>query len=186
MRCPPCDRLTTLPKMRTLSCVMADTAQGYEMKLKTNNMDIWVFHREEEEPMYLLLRTSTQKANRWFFGAQFWQIVGGFSKAGEDAVECVTRLLDSVDLKPTGVWASEHVYTYYNARRKCIEIVPVFAAEVAEPSLIELTWEHEDYGWFSAEECMERVHFRGLRDGLRCTREYVTEAPQNPSILRLL
>lgn len=156
------------------------------MELRTNNIDIWVFHKREDEPRYLLFHTSKEKADRWFFGTQFWQIPGGFAEAGEDAVECGVRILDDINLTPIGLWASEHAYTYYNARRKCIEIVPVFVAEIEKPGHIELTWEHEEFGWFSAKECMERVRFRGLIDGLCQTREYVTESVNDPTALKLL
>ena len=36
--------------------------------------------------------------------------------------------------------------------------------------------EHSACGWFSLEEYLERVHYRGLKDGLAAVHEYVTGA----------
>jgi len=39
--------------------------------------------------------------------------------------------------------------------------------------------EHSEFVWLSREECLKRVHYRGLKDGLRSVHDYVTgvEAP---------
>jgi hypothetical protein len=48
------------------------------MELLTNAFDLWVFTRSGTESAYLLLRTSQQKADRFFGGGRFWQIPGAF------------------------------------------------------------------------------------------------------------
>jgi hypothetical protein len=96
------------------------------------------------------------------------------------------REMASIDLTPIGIWAAEHTYTYYNARRKNIEIVPVFAAEVPEPGSVELSWEHSECGWFTAVECLDRIRFRGLRDGLEWTRRHISESREDADLLKLL
>jgi hypothetical protein len=156
------------------------------MRLRTNIYDLWTFHRQNGSPRYLLYRTSQAKADKWFFGARFWQIPGGFVSDGDDVIDAMLRDMTAINLTPIGIWAVEHTYTYYNTRRKNIEIVPVFAAEVPAPCTVELSWEHSECGWFTAAECLDRIRFRGLRDGLARTREYISESSEDADLLKLL
>lgn len=156
------------------------------MKLRTNLLDLWVFHRQQGVPEYLLLHTSQEKADRWFHGGRFWQIPGVFVQEDEDVAQALVRCLREIGLQATAIWAAEHTYIYYNPRRKNIEIIPVFAAEVPEPQPIPLTWEHAEYGWFTAKECEQRIHFRGLKEGLYWTRTYVSEADGPALELRIV
>ena len=145
------------------------------MKLRTNLFDLWVFHREGPEPKYLLFHTSQEKADKWFSGGRFWQIPGEFTLDGENVVDAIKRCLKDLHLTYKHIWAAEHTYIIYNSRRKNIEIIPVFAAEVEKTDKVPLSWEHSEWGWFTAEEVLKRINFRGLKDGLRCTREYISE-----------
>jgi len=156
------------------------------VKLRTNAFDLWVYHKQNAQPKYLLFHTSQKKADRWFHGGRFWQICGGFVDDNEELTAALLRILESVGLEPIGIWGSEHTYIYYNARRKNIEITPVFAAEVAEPKAIPLSWEHSECGWFTNEECLERIHFRGLIEGLKWTRHYISEVEAPPENLRFV
>jgi hypothetical protein len=83
------------------------------------------------------------------------------------------------------LWTVEHTYTIYNRRRQNLEIIPVFAAEVEGDGEIPLTWEHSECGWFTAQQCEARIHFRGLTDGLGWTREYIVEQANPAAEFRL-
>ena len=145
------------------------------MKLNTNVFDLWTFHKEEGETKYLLLHTSQEKADKWFNGGRFWQIPGEFLQDNEDIVDAIKRCLTSYNLDPKVLWTVEHIYTYFNPRRRAIEIMPVFAAEVIKTGDINLTWEHSDCGWYTDTECKERINYRGLLEGLEWTKKYITE-----------
>jgi hypothetical protein len=56
-----------------------------------------------------------------------------------------------------------------------VEIATVFAAELASPQEPKLTWEHDQHGWFTAQECEDRLTFRGLRECLQWLRQYISE-----------
>ena len=127
------------------------------MKLRTNMYDLWVFHNCNESPEYLIYHTSLEKANKWFFGKQFWQVPGGFVSENQDVIDAIKMNITEKELSVMKIWAVEYTYTYYNARRKNIEIVPVFAAEVEGPGVMHLSWEHSEFGWFNSKDCLERV-----------------------------
>jgi len=156
------------------------------MKLRTNVVDLWVFHKEVSEPKYLLLRTSQEKADKWFHGARFWQIPGGFLQEGDELPEVMTRWLAEYHIEPIGIWAAEHVSCYYNIRRKNLEMTAAFAAQVRNPVEIPLSWHHSESGWFTAKECQQRLTFRGLREGLDSVRAFVSEPEEPHGALRIL
>ena len=155
------------------------------MKLRTNLYDLWIFHRCNESPEYLMYRTSQEKADKWFFGRCFWQIAGGSVRKQQDPIHAIIKLVQTIGLNLLKIYAVEYTYTYYNSRRKNIEIVPVFAAEVVAPGRVELSWEHSEYCWFDYNECRDRITYRGLLEGLEATRKYVVEPINDPTGLQL-
>jgi NUDIX domain len=145
------------------------------MQLRTDALDLWVFWRGAEGLRYLLLQTSQEKADRWFGGGRFWQIPGAFLEPGESAVAATNRCLAKLGLAAKAIWAVEHVYPIYNRRTEALMLIPVFAAEIENPVEIRLSWEHSDAQWYTADECKQRLSFRGLLEGLEWTRSYITE-----------
>ncbi|MFC2081860.1 NUDIX domain-containing protein [Candidatus Bipolaricaulota bacterium] len=133
-----------------------------------------------------MLHTSQEKADKWFHGSRFWQIPGGFLEEGEGLAAAAQRWLNESGIDPKGIWAAEYVSCYYNIRRENLELTPAFAAEVDGPIDVELSWHHSEYGWFTADECLERVHFRGLVEGLASVRQYVSEVDEPHGALRIL
>jgi hypothetical protein len=145
------------------------------MQLSANVFDVWAFRRTDEGVRFLLLHTSVEKADRFFNGGRFWQIPSNLLKDGEHITDGIARLLRSFGLKAQSIWAAEHTYTIYNRRFNAMQIIGVYAAEVLE-SVVRLdAAEHAEFQWLTAEECLARVHFRGLKDGLRSVQEYITE-----------
>jgi hypothetical protein len=55
-----------------------------------------------------------------------------------------------------------------------MQAIGVDVAEV-DDALVRLDpSEHSEFAWLSCESCLDRVHYRGLKDGLRSVHEYVT------------
>ena len=156
------------------------------MNLRPNAFDVWVYHRTKRGDRYLVLRTSKQKADKWFHGGCFWQIPSDFVAKGETIVDAVRRELWRFRLEPISVYAAEHSYTFFNSRYNDVILATVFAAEVASETEIPLGWEHSAYAWVSASRASQRVHFRGLKEGLRWVRKYVTETSRPARQLQLL
>ena len=157
------------------------------MKLNPAVFDLWVFRRVRPEAEFLLLHTAQQKADRHFNGGRFWQIPSGVFQADERVPVAVDRELASYGLMARSVWSAEHAYTIYNPRFHEVEIITVYAVEVdPEPVGVRLNpEEHAEYVWLPYAAALERVRYRGLKDGLRSVREYVTDVPDPAPELRL-
>lgn len=158
------------------------------MKLNAAVYDIWVYRRTAAGVLYLLLHTSQEKADRHFSGGRFWQIPSGVFRTGESVADAFDRELSPYGLSVREIWAAEHAYTIYNRRFHEVQIVTVFAVETsAAPEAVVLDpLEHSEYEWLPFEIALERVHYRGLKDGLKSVAEYVTGPTSPARELRLI
>lgn len=157
------------------------------MRFNPSVFDVWVFRRTDVGIDFLLLHASQAKADRHFNGGRFWQIPCGVFGADEDVLTAVDRILASHALRPQAVWAAECTYTIYNRRFGELQLISVFAAEVgsADAAVTLDPAEHAAHEWLPYETALERVHFRGLKDGLRSTQEYITGVVRPAPELRL-
>jgi hypothetical protein len=156
------------------------------MELEPNVFDVWVFRRTGADVEYLLLHTSQDKADRYFNGGRFWQIPSGAIAATEPVEQAIERRLAELDLTPIGIWAAEHAYIVYNRRFAAMQIIGVYAAEV--PSSVPRLdpREHAEARWCAYEDAYQLVNYKGLKDGLRSTFDYVTGVTRPVPELRLL
>lgn len=155
------------------------------MNLDANVFDVWVFRRTPVRIEYLLLHAAQLKADRYFNGGRFWQIPCGVVAGDEGIVPAIDGLLARFGLAASAVWAAEHVYTIYNRRFACMQIIGVFAAEVTAAVVRLDPLEYAEFRWCSFDEALQAVTYRGLKDGLQSTREYVTGRAAPPPELRL-
>lgn len=156
------------------------------MNLTSNVIDVWTFRRTDSGPRFLLLYTAEEKARRYFNDGRFWQIPSDSVNDGEKVTDAVRRELSRFALTATSIWAGEHAYIIYNRRFDEMQIISVYAAEVAETAARIDPSEHSEYDWLPYEACLDRVHFRGLKDGLRSVHEYITSVPEPAKELCLL
>ena len=148
------------------------------LDFRSDFFDLWVFRRADDGVEYLLLRSSQEKADRFFGGGRFWQIPTSSVGERENVPDACRRLLGDMGVVPLAAWSADHVYAIYNRRYDAVCTIPVFVAEAGEGTSPILTWEHSEFAWHGAEACLERIRFRGLRDSLTAVRETVTEAAE--------
>ena len=55
-----------------------------------------------------------------------------------------------------------------------MQAIAGYAAEVDDTAVLFEPSQHSEYAWLPFDTCLERVHYRGLKDGLRSVHEYVT------------
>ena len=155
------------------------------MQLEAYVFDVWTWRRRGAEIDYLLLQTSQRKADRWFNGGRFWQIPSGIVGDGENMTDAVARVVGAFGLAAAEIWAAEHAYTIYNRRFSAVQIITVFAVAVETDAVTLDPEEHSEFRWCDYDAAMQLVSYRGLRDGLASTREYVTGRATPPRELRL-
>ena len=161
-------------------------AEGTNVEFNPSVYDLWVFRRGSQGVEFLLLRTSQTKADRHFNGGRFWQILSGVFQNGESVPDAVDRELSPYGLTARAVWAAEHTYTIYNRRFHEIQIVSVFAVETDSTASRQLNPQnHSEYEWLPYEVALGRVHYRGLKDGLRSTHDYIVGVDTPAAELRL-
>ena len=113
---------------------------------------------------------SRSTLQRW----EVWQIPSNCVRENETIEEAVIRRLDVLGLTAATIWAGEHTYVIYNRRFREMQLIGVYAAEVQQVDVQLEPEENSDYGWYTIGECLDRVHYRGLREGLRSVHDYVT------------
>lgn len=144
------------------------------MDLNHRVFDVWAFRRQVTGVEYLLLQSSELKAERYFNGGRFWQIPSGVFRDGETVPAAIDRVLSGYALNAHSIWAAEHAYTIYNRRFHEIQIISVYAAELADGDPQLNPEEHSLFDWCGYQTALAAVHYRGLKDGLRSVHEYVT------------
>lgn len=147
------------------------------MHFAANVLDVWAFQQRPEGVRFLLLYTAVTKAERHFNGGRFWQIPSGSIGDDESIIEAIQRVLSIFGQNANAIWAGEHAYIIFNRRFNEMQGIGVYAAEVPDAPVTLDPTEHSEYGWYSFEECLERVHYRGLKEGLRSVQDYITGLP---------
>lgn len=88
--------------------------------------------------------------------------------------DAVTRKLGLFGLRTKAIWDAEYAYVIYDRRFEQMQAITVFAAEVVNSQVTLTTSEHSEHEWCALDDALQRVHYRGLREGLRSVDEYVT------------
>jgi lipoyl(octanoyl) transferase len=157
------------------------------MNLNPSVFDLWIFRRRAGMVEFLLLHTSQTKADRHFNGGRFWQIPSNAFRPDETVQAAIDRVVATYALSADAIWAAEHTYSIYNRRFDEIQIITVFAVEtVSDASAVRLDPnEHAAHEWLPYQAALDRVHYRGLKDGLRSVHEYVTSTAHPARELQL-
>ncbi len=148
------------------------------MKLATGVFDVWSFRRDSDAIRFLLLYTSQIKADRHFNGGRFWQVPSNFVRDDETIEDAILRRVGEFGLSVATIWVGEHAYVIYNRRFREMQLIGVYAAETRPTDILLDPEEHSDYGWFTMDECLARVHYRGLKEGLQSVHDFVTGIPE--------
>ena len=150
------------------------------MRLNPAVFDVGALRRSSNGVEYLVLQSSESKAQRWFNGGRFWQVPSGVFRDGDAVPDALERALLAYELTARTIWAAEHTYTIYNRRFDEMQIIGVYAVEVdgGDPRLDPA--EHSAFRWLPFDTALDAVHYRGLKDGLRSVREYIT-GPSRPA-----
>jgi len=137
-------------------------------RVKVKQVDSYIYRNTDAGPVYLMLKRSTGK-----YYEHLWQGVAGKIEKGETAGQTVIReLKEETGKNPVKMFAADHIASFYDARKDCIQMVPIFGIEV-ENSEVQLSEEHSEYKWVSFEEALALLTWKGQKEGLRTVHDEI-------------
>lgn len=127
------------------------------MEIKSNLIEAHIFRQKNNSIEFLLLKRSPDQ-----YYPDLWQMVSGKIKSNEKAFDAVLReIKEETGLIPSNLWVVPNVNSFYTTDDDSITLVPVFATKVREDSLVSISTEHSEYGWFSSEEAKTKLAWAG-------------------------
>ncbi|MBL7013618.1 MAG: NUDIX domain-containing protein [Candidatus Marinimicrobia bacterium] len=133
-------------------------------------VDAYVFKKCENSVQYLLLKRAKTKIYE-----HLWQGVAGKIEPGEKAWEAAIReLKEETGFIPKSLFVADHVSRFYEVYGDRVNLIPVFGIEV--PDLpVQLSGEHSEFEWMSFNDALNRLVWRGQKQGLTVVNEMITK-----------
>ncbi|MBP9122418.1 MAG: NUDIX pyrophosphatase, partial [Ignavibacteriaceae bacterium] len=79
---------------------------------------------------------------------------------------------EETNLTPGEFWVVPNVNSFYNPNKDTVSLIPVFAGRVAADSVITISEEHDDYGWFEFEDAIRLLAWPGQRKSAEIINRY--------------
>lgn len=115
-----------------------------------------------------------------------WQVITGYIEESEKAWEAALRELEEeTGLTAEHLWVIPHVGSFYNPQKDCIELIPIFAAEVKHDAMVHLSHEHQEYRWLSKEEAIAMSVFASHKQGISSFHEFIRKDMNGEHVSKL-
>lgn len=138
------------------------------MKIIDDIIEAHLFRINHDRIEFLLLKRSVNEVY-----PLLWQPVTGRMNEGETAYEAALReIAEETNLIPEEFWAVPNVNSFYNPNKDTISLIPVFAGRVGPDSVITISEEHDEYGWFTFEEATTLMAWPGQRKSAEIINQY--------------
>jgi len=149
------------------------------MKIESTLIEAHIFRRVNSEIEFLLMKRAPNEIY-----PNIWQMVTGSIEPVEKAYETAIReIVEETSLHPKSFWNVPSVNSFYSTESDSINMVPVFAAEVASESEVILSDEHSEYLWCSKERANKLFAWPGQRESVNIISEYFSN---EKSLLKLI
>jgi dATP pyrophosphohydrolase len=114
-----------------------------------------------------------------------WQQVAGKVEEGETAVEAILREInEETGVFPKALYSVNTIESFYDIEHAIIMMIPAFVAILDESSEIELSHEHSEFKWLSADDAKKLLTFHLQRNSIDLICEvFVRNEP--PEALRI-
>ena len=148
--------------------------------VRSSHVEVHVFRRRGRLGVeFLALRRA---ADRTLPGV--WQPVTGRVDRGETALAAAAReVWEETGIAPLRWWALETTTVYYDAIADVVELLPLFAAEIAPDAVARLSNEHDASAFLPARAAGRRYLWEAQRRALEAVR---LEVLRNPVLARAL
>ncbi|MGB2869212.1 MAG: NUDIX pyrophosphatase [Bacteroidota bacterium] len=138
-------------------------------------VEVCIFRLVRNEAQYLLLKRSAE--DKLYPGT--WQIVTGMIEGGEQSVEAALReVQEETGLRLKRFWTAPTVASFYDPTHDRIQLIPMFAAEIAPGQEPKLSSEHQEHAWLSLEQARERLVWPSQRKALNIVQKYIVGRQQ--------
>ena len=133
-------------------------------------MDCHIFRLVYNEPIYLLLKRSSEQMY-----PRIWQCVTGKIEAGEKPHETALReLKEETGLTPLSMWTVDQVNHFFEAEKNRMNLIPIFGVEV-ESDMVTLSTEHTEYKWCKIDKGIDLLLWNQQKQGLKTFHKMITE-----------
>ncbi|MBM9617002.1 NUDIX domain-containing protein [Desulfobulbus rhabdoformis] len=125
-----------------------------EVPIKSFSIAAYVCRIERGKAQFLIIKRQTA------YLSNSWQMVSGKIEKGERAWEAALReIKEETGLVPDRFYSANEVELFYEVNQNCINLIPVFIAFIDSKQSVELSSEHSEYKWVSAEESAAFISF---------------------------
>jgi 8-oxo-dGTP pyrophosphatase MutT (NUDIX family) len=139
-------------------------------------VEVCVFRFQADRPQVLLLRRAADDP----LYPGIWQNITGSLRVGEGALEGARReLQEETGLEPAKLWIVPHVSSFYDPVRDAVQLLPLFAAQVAVEAPVRLSREHDRWEWLALAEASRRLVWPAQRAGLEVVEEYLLRGQES-------
>ena len=143
-------------------------------------MDCHVFRLVDNEPIYLLLKRSTEQIY-----PRIWQCVTGKIEAGEKPHETALReLKEETGLTPLSMWTVDQVNHFFEAEQNRMNLIPIFGVEV-ESEMVILSTEHTEYKWCKIDNGVDLMLWNQQKQGFKTFHKMITEESKKMSLSKI-
>ncbi len=138
-------------------------------RILSRHVEVYLFRRKGRAVQFLALRRSPGRKL-----AGVWQPVTGKPNWGESAIAAAAReVLEETGLTPLRWWALEQATVYFNPDADVVEVLPLFAAEVAAKDRVQLSDEHDASRFVTLAAAGKLYLWEAQRAGLEAVRRQV-------------
>lgn len=143
-----------------------------EIPIRSFGVSLFVLRISGGETQVLLMERADSLIGAWC------QIAGSLED-GETAWQGALReMREETGLTPTQLFSGDICEQFYEPKRECITIFPIFVAYVPENAEVMLNHEHSAFQWVSFAQAREMVSFSGQRRSmLEIEAEFVHRIP---------
>ena len=143
-------------------------------------MDCHIFRLVYNEPIYLLLKRSSEQMY-----PRIWQCVTGKIEAGEKPHETALReLKEETGLTPLSMWTVDQVNHFFEAEKNRMNLIPIFGVEV-ESDMVTLSTEHTEYKWCKIDKGIDLLLWNQQKQGLKTFHKMITEGSKKMSLSKI-
>jgi dihydroneopterin triphosphate diphosphatase len=107
--------------------------------------------------MLLLKRTDEMLKDQWL------HVAGGIEDGETPDQTVIRELKEETGLSADKLYSASLVEQFYERRRNCIDVVPVFVAYVQNEGEVVLNSEHSDFQWVTFEKAFQLAAFGSHR-----------------------